>query len=532
MASASPKGVRRRLSRRLQVSLVVESALVGLVAGAIVCLYRMSLSAAEGLLRRVVGVAGSSAVGVLGWLFVLAALLALVTWLVRWEPATSGSGIPQVDAEVMGQLDMPWHRVIPAKFVEGSALALAGLSLGREGPSVQLGGMSGKAVSRALGRDRGEERLLVTCGAAAGMSAAFHAPLTGVLFALEEIHKQFTAPLIITVMSSSIVADYLVSQVLGAKPVLEMAFSMDLPRLSYPFVVLLGVLCGVAGALHNRGMFRCQELLSRIPSQVVRFAVPFAMAGVVAFVMPQLMCGGDAILEGLLSGPRMGLATMVLLLVAKYLFTTVCFGSGAPGGTLFPLVVMGALLGGIFSCGCASLAGVPESFFPNFVALGVAGLFSGVVRAPVTAVVLVFELTGSLDALLSASIVSIISYLVANLLRTDGFYEHLLANLLGTTTEDPAVSGMQGGKVLRALHVAAGSRIEGKLIRDVDWPEATRVLMVERAGAEVIAEGDTRLMALDELLFVVDEDRAHDPFGELQALCAAPMARRAAPEGS
>ena len=96
---------------------------------------------------------------------------------------------------------MPWHRVIAAKFAEGALCAFGGLSLGREGPAVQLGGMSGKAVSKMLRNGRGEERLLVTCGAAAGMSAAFHAPLTGVLFALEEIHKEFSAPLIISVMS-------------------------------------------------------------------------------------------------------------------------------------------------------------------------------------------------------------------------------------------------------------------------------------------------------------------------------------------
>ena len=202
--------VSRRLSRRFQVTLVGEGALVGIVAGAIVTLYRLALSHAEGLLRLVTGEAVGSALLTLGWLVLLLLMMLVVSALIRWEPATSGSGIPQVDAEVLGRLDAPWARVIPAKFVEGTLLALAGLSLGREGPSVQLGGMSGKAVSRMLGRRRGEERLLVTCGAAAGMSAAFHAPLTGVLFALEEIHKEFSAPLIISVMSSAAAADFLV----------------------------------------------------------------------------------------------------------------------------------------------------------------------------------------------------------------------------------------------------------------------------------------------------------------------------------
>ena len=174
------------------------------------------------------------------------------------------------------------------------------------------------------------------------------------------------------------------------------------------------IACGLLGALHNRGMFLCQDLFGRIRTHLpyARLAAPFALAGAAAFVWPELMCGGDAIIEQVLGPAAPGLATLLALLAGKYVFTAVCFGSGAPGGTLFPLVVLGALVGGIFASACGGLVGLEPWFFSNFVALGVAGLFSGVVRAPVTAVVLVFELTGSLDALLSVSIVSIVISIV------------------------------------------------------------------------------------------------------------------------
>lgn len=517
--------IARRLSRRFQVSLVVEGGFVGLVAGALVTLYRLSLFGAERLLRTLTSAAAGDLPLMAAWFAVLAAILVVVSRLLLWEPFTSGSGIPQVDAEVIGRLDMPWHRVIPAKFAEGTLLALAGLSLGREGPSVQLGGMSGKAVSRALGRKRGEERLLVTCGAAAGMSAAFHAPLTGVLFALEEIHKEFSAPLIISVMCASVVSDFLVSQVLGIAPVLSLTFVRNLPHPDYLLVVILGIVCGALGALHNRGMFACQDLFGHIRAHLpyARLAVPFALAGLAAFVWPDLMCGGDAIVERVLSPQGLATGTIVALLVGKYLFTTICFGSGAPGGTLFPLVVMGALVGGLFSALATSATGVPASFFPNFVALGVAGLFSGVVRAPVTAVVLVFELTGSFDALLSMSIVSILAYVTANLLRTDAFYDHLLAMLLGTDADDPCVSGLSNGgeKVLRTVHVATASRLEGRLVCEIPWPDNVRIMTVERAGVEIVATGDMRLYALDELLYIVDADAAEDASLKLGLMCGA-----------
>lgn len=511
---AGRRGVTWRLSRRFQVDMVWEGVLVGLAGGGVVTLYRLSLSFAERALRGTIALARTSLiVTVLFAMFLVAACLA-VGRLMTWEPFTQGSGIPQTDAEVIGKLDMPWHRVMLAKFAEGTLCAFSGLSLGREGPSVQLGAMGGKAVSRALGRGRGEERLLVTCGAAAGMSAAFNAPLTGVLFALEEIHKEFSAPLIISVMASSIASDFLVSQVLGVKPVLQFVFSRDLPHPLYAYVVLVALFCGAAGAVHNRGMFACTErLYSRITRGVPysRIAIPFALALPIAFLAPQLMCGGDAILEQIAAPGNLALGTIVLLLVGKYLYTTVSFASGAPGGTLFPLCVMGVLCGLLFGTFANQYLGLPASYVTNFVVLGIAGLFASVVQAPVTAVVLAFELTGSLDAMLSASIVSMVSYVTASLLGVDPFYEHLLSRLLGSTK--PTRGTRAGGE--RELHsytVGAGSRMEGRTLAEIPWPEGARVVTISRGSTEIVPTGSTKLLALDEVLVIMtaggESDRA------------------------
>lgn len=512
--------IARHLSPRFQVNLVGEGALVGLIGGAVVAAYRFCLSHAETALRAVTGWAAGHPVAIVGWFLFLALVCYVVCRLMLWEPYTQGSGIPQVDAEAEGRIDMPWHRVMGAKFVEGTLCALGGLSLGREGPSVQLGGMSGKAVSKLLKRGRGEERLLVTCGAAAGMSAAFHAPLTGVLFAIEEIHKEFTAPLIISVMAASVVSDFTTSQVLGVKPVLQLTFMRDIPHIDYLAVLLMGIICGAVGALHNKGMFLCQErLYGRIRKHLpyARLAIPFALAGVMAFVWPDLMCGGDAILEKLLSPEGLAFGAVAALLVGKYLFTTVSFASGAPGGTLFPLVVMGSLLGALYGMCLTKYTGMPATYENSFIVLGIAGLFAGVVRAPVTAVVLVFELTGSLDALLATSIVSILSYVTANLLKVDPFYEHLLANLLGVT---PVVvsSPVVGEKVLHTYIVGTGSQLEGKLVRDVAWPDGALVVTLERAGKEIVPHGDTQLEALDEILVIMGAGREESDNEMLRAL--------------
>lgn len=521
-SSLTHRPVERPLSRRLQTSLLGEGALVGLVAGALIALYRLALSHAERLLRAITEAAAASPVSVAAWVAALAVVLVVVWRLLSLVPDTVGSGIPQIDAEVMGRLDMPWPRVIAAKFTEGTLLAFAGLSLGREGPSVQLGGMAGKGVSRSLRRERGEERILITCGAAAGMSAAFHAPLAGVLFAIEEIHREFSAALIIPVMGATAVADFLVSHVLGVAPVLSLEFVSTLPHLDYGLVVGLGLTCGVLGELHNRGMFACQGLYDRLGTGMSprKLAVPFAVAAVVAFAWPDLMCGGDAIVERLLSPTGVSLATAVALLLGKYAFTTLCFASGAPGGTLFPLVVMGGLVGGAFSLVCTATLGLPDSYFPNFVALGVAGLFSGVVRAPVTAVVLVFELTGSFNALLSLAAVSLVAYVTSNLFKGEAFYEHLVVRLLeGMQPEGDAHIRPLGSKTLATARVGVGSALEGRLVRDVPWPDGVRLLTIERAGSELAPTGETRLCALDELLYIVDRDAADDARLKLTLMC-------------
>ncbi|MBF4804476.1 ClC family H(+)/Cl(-) exchange transporter [Lancefieldella rimae] len=504
--------VERHFSRRFQVALVGEGALVGLLGGGVVTLYRLSLSYAEKEMRDITGLISGNLLFVALWFLLLVILSICVGRLVKWEPLTSGSGIPQTNAEVIGHLNAPWYRVLPAKFIEGVLVAFGGLSMGREGPSVQLGGMSGKAISKLLHLKRGEEHLLVTCGAAAGMSAAFHAPLTGTLFAVEEIQKEFHAPLIISAMTSSVVADFLVSNVFGMKPVIRLDYVQPLPHIDYVFVLFVGIICGVLGALHNKGMFSLQKAYGKINVCVpyARLIIPFIIAGFVALSAPDLLCGGDALIEKIKEPATLTELSVLALLVGKYAFTTVCFSAGTPGGTLFPLVVMGTLLGTFMGLCVSHLFGIPMAYVPNFVAMGVAGVFASVIRAPVTAVVLVFELTGSLEALAAMTAVSVISYTVANVLRVDPFYDHLLAQLLNalpihSDTPSDTNRPIGGEKILQEYTLGAGSCIEGMCVKDVPWPDKIRIVTIERAGKELIPTGNTRLQAFDSILVILDE---------------------------
>ena len=218
----TPHVIKR--AQRFQLILIGEGLLVGAVAGIIVLLYRILLGKAGDWLARILEFIEGSPVKIVSWFVVLALIAFVVAKLVDWEPMISGSGIPQLEGEMTGKIKQVWWRVLPAKFVGGFLSLFGGLALGREGPSIQLGAMAGQGVSRALDRGKTEEKFLLTCGASAGLAVAFHAPLAGVMFSLEEVHKNFSVSVLISVMTASLTADYISTQFLG----IESVFRFDI----------------------------------------------------------------------------------------------------------------------------------------------------------------------------------------------------------------------------------------------------------------------------------------------------------------
>ena len=391
----------------------------------------------------------------------------------------------------------------------------------------------GKVIAEHTPHSHLRSRLFMTCGAAAGMAAAFHAPLTGTLFALEEIHKQFQPALLIAAMISSITADFVVSSVFGVAPVLSFHFIRDLNHRYYLFIVILGIVCGLIGALHNKGMFFIQEhVYTRLDAlhPSLKFMCAFLIGAGVIYAAPWLVCGGGQIFSYLKNTHGLSLGFIAFLLIGKYLATASAFGSGSPGGTLFPLCAMGACTGAFFGVFAAQFLGLPQVYVVNFIVLGIAGLFASVVRAPVTAVVLAFELTGSFSALLAVSIVAILSYVCANLTKVDPFYEHLTNRLLERIAQERSirvdartsrkkkgsVAGLLEGKLvkkeelpkvsLRSFVVGIKSAVDGKQIKDIAWPCGARVLMVIRDGKNILPSGTTRIQSLDELVITFLSD--------------------------
>lgn len=505
-------------ARRFPVLLIGEGLLVGGIGGFVVVLYRMALDVAGDWLEGILAYAGQTPWRMAGWFLVLGALAWLVSRLVSWEPLISGSGIPQLEGEMAGKLEQKWYRVLPAKFLGGFLCLLGGLALGREGPSIQLGAMAGKGISRGLDRGKTEEKFLLTCGAGAGLSAAFHAPLAGVMFSLEEVHKNFSVSALLSVMTASLTADFLATAVLGTDSIFQFAITRELPVHFYWMVLGLGVILGVLGAFYNWFTLKVQSLYDRATflNSTGKILIPFFCAGVLGFTAPELLGSGHDLIEKLTSVDML-MGTAVFLLVGRFLFSAVSFGSGAPGGIFFPLLVLGGYMGGIFAMAGIRLWGLDPVFLNNFVLLAMAGYFAAVVRAPLTGIILIFEMTGTLTQMLSLSVVSIVAYVTATLLGSRPIYESLLDRLLLRRGEKPPKE--QGEKMLMHFAVSRGSRIEDLTIGEVQWPENCLLVAIERGSQEIIPRGKTRLLAGDVIVTMTDERdeaRIHD---EMEELC-------------
>lgn len=523
-------------AERFQVILIGEGLLVGGIAGLVVILYRMTLEFAGDVLHTILEYAKGHPNLMAAWFFVLLLLAWIVGKLVTYEPMISGSGIPQLEGEMVGKLDQNWFRVLAAKFLGGFLCLLGGMALGREGPSIQLGAMAGKGVSKGLDRGKTEEKFLLTCGASAGLAAAFHAPLAGVMFSLEEVHKNFSVSVLLSVMVSSLTADFLSSTVFGMKPVFSFEILHELPQDYYGLIVLLGIILGVLGAFYNWFTLKVQELYNKATflNTTTKLMIPFVCAGVLGFTAPELLGSGHDLIETLTNTDVM-LGTVLFVLVSRFIFSAVCFGSGAPGGIFFPLLVLGGFIGGAFATVGVDFFGLDMMYINNFVLLAMAGYFSAIVRAPLTGIILIYEMTGSLSQMLSLSLVSIVAYIVATLLKSKPIYESLLERLLekqkgrsasggqksGERTESKGreSSAAHGQKVLAEFAVHYNSRLDDVLVSEVEWPNNCLLVAIQRGSEEIIPKGRTRLQVGDVIVTLTDERDMAYVHEKMQRLC-------------
>ena len=489
--------------RSFRYALILEGIVIGAISGAVVVLFRYLLSYADKILNSVLDYGKDHIWFIPVWFIFLAAAAFAVALLLKWEAFISGSGIPQVEGEMIGELDPCWWKVLAAKLGGGLLSLGCGLSLGREGPSIQLGSMAAKGFSRLTKRAKTEEKLLITCGASAGLSAAFNAPIGGVLFSLEEVHKHFSPEVLLSTMASSITADFVSKNVFGMQPVFDFQITRMMPLPTYGHVILLGLIMGGMGVVYNTCLSGTQDLYRKIPSQNTRLMIPFLSAGVFGLIYPYVLGGGHSLVEVLTSGEMM-FGSLCLLLVLKFGFSMISFGSGAPGGIFLPLLVLGAVIGSIYFTAVGMVSHSLDGLLDNFIILGMAGYFSAIVRAPITGIILISEMTGSFSHLLTLSMVSLAAYVVPDLVHCAPVYDQLLHRLLSRLNPGKE-SSLTGEKVLVEGMIFHGSEAEGRKVSEIRWPRTCLLISLMRGEAEFVPRGETKFTAGDKIVVLCDE---------------------------
>jgi CIC family chloride channel protein len=345
----------------------------------------------------------------------------------RLAPEAVGSGIPHVKASLANvPVTLSW-RVAFVKLVSSIIALGSGITLGRQGPTVQVGAALAAGMSRWVPTSPDHRRQMIAAGAGAGLAAAFNAPIAGVLFIVEELLQDLSGLTLGTAIIASFIGGVISRMLGGGSLDLNLQFTQSLSRFSIPeipFFLLLGIIAGLLGALFNRGLIFSIQFYKRLHiSLPLRVALAGFVSGIVVAMLPVSFRNNTGLREYFITAEA-DPTLAAIAFAAQFILTLVAFGSGAPGGLFAPSLILGSCLGHIVGI-CESYV-LGEGSLTTYALAGMGGFFSAVSKVPITAIVIVFEMTTDFNLVLPLMIVSVAAYLVADKVVPGSLYEKLL----------------------------------------------------------------------------------------------------------
>src|SRR5689334_18718664 len=359
-------------------------------------------------------------------LFPVVGSLGMGYLLFRYFPEARGSGVPQTKAALYAREGRILLRTVLGKFFCTSATLASGIPLGREGPSVQVGAGLASVLGRKLGLRPEKVKALLPVGAAAAIAAAFNTPLAAVLFALEEVVGDLHAPVLGSVVLASATSWAVLRLLLGNNPLFRVPQYQLLNPWELGIYAVLGVAGGFVSVAFTKLLLWTRARFLRLPKKTVWFQ-PVAgglMVGIMGWFVPQLLGvgydhGGEVLNGGL------ALKLMALLLELKLVAVATCYGSGNAGGIFGPSLFLGAMLGGV-------VGNVANHFLPNTVGtpgayalVGMGTAFAGIVRGPMTSVLMIFETTRDYAVIVPLMISNLVSFFISSRLQPKPIYDEL-----------------------------------------------------------------------------------------------------------
>jgi CIC family chloride channel protein len=408
-------------------------------------------------------------VGSAAWRRVLipvAGSLAMGFLLFRYFPNARGSGVPQTKAALFARDGFISLRTVLGKFFCTATTLASGIPLGREGPSVQVGAGIGSVLGRALGLSPEKVKALIPVGAAAAIAAAFNTPMAAVLFALEEVMGDLNAPVLGSVVLASATSWAMLRLLLGNNPLFQVPQYTLVHPLELGIYALLGIAGGFLSVAFTKMLLGMRKYFLRLPRKT-QWLQPVAggvTVGLMGWFVPQVLGVGYSYVGNALNG-TMALKLMLLLVVLKLIGVTVSYASGNAGGIFGPSLFLGAMLGG-------AIGTVAHHLLPGYTAspgayalVGMGALFAGIVRAPMTSVLMIFEMTRDYAVIVPLMIANLTSLFISRRFQKQPIYE-ALAQQDGIHLPTPdtlhQASGRTVAQVMRAPRqiLSAGMRVE------------------------------------------------------------------------
>lgn len=424
-------------------------------------------------------------------------------FVTKFSPEVKGGGVPYAEGAARGILPLKWYKVAPAAIV-GSCLAfVCGLPLGSEGPSVLIGGSLG-AGANAIGGKYDKKRnawsmISVTAGASAGFATAIGAPLAGILFALEECQKKFSPVVLLTsaiaVLFASTISQFLATlSGAGSGALFSIAMSGELGLGELHLPIIAGAIAGLCAVGFSVAFKLCKKLTKKLKlHRAIKVMTAYLLSGLSCLIFLSLFgvnfVGGGGTLIGGVGNLEYEWWLILAMLLVKVALLLLCSSCEVTGGMFIPLLCLGALSGGLIGK-VFLLCGMNGQFYGTIVVITMCAFLGSILKAPITAVVLIVELVGGVNSLLLSIISIVVAYLVTELFHTKPFYDEGLEELV-----DSRRAGKEVKKVEIELTVKEGAYAVGKVLRDILLP-TTVVAVVHKDAVE--GEHDLKLYSRNE----------------------------------
>lgn len=488
--------------RNVLIPVICYSGVCGIFVGILVGLYTKFASLLNHWSQDVFGLTRANPVFIPLFLLGLVGIAMLCYLLLRITPECKGSGVPRTEGVLRGILTFRWLRVLLTTIASSLLTYFGGLSLGSEGPSIQIGATTAQGACRLLRCRMAWSRYIMSAGAGTGLAVAFNAPLTGIIFVLEEVHKKVTPMLILTAgccVTVGVLTSNAISLLWGGTGYLFDfgAFPDKFPLQNIWMLVVLGIVIGLCSVGFNWLIINSQKKLSKFAKipQWAKLIFAFLLCGSVGLAFVDTVGGGHDLIMNIGNGKYIWWMLMVLLVV-KLILITVSFNSGATGGLFIPMLTIGALIGGLFG-NLFQLAGLETSLFKLLIVISMSAFFGACVRTPITAMVLVMEVTGSFHSFLFTGITIFIATLVAEFFKVPPLYDALLDKNIEQEHE-----GKSEHQISFKVKVEEKSFADGKHIKDLLWPPDCAVKTIIKGDTHSIASADAKLEGGDILLIV------------------------------